>query len=166
MRSLARHPLRLDRDLVANILDIAVQEVSHLLNGRGERETISEFGQINRRPGPFAPSAHGPPPRCPKQRTGCECSAVFLRRPIKPRAERKKVTTTSLHGAAATPHLARSDLRSPARAGIVISPAHPPFCSDVCNFVSWCTTWDHASTPRRAPTIASECHYQTDHFLA
>jgi hypothetical protein len=32
MRSLACYPLRLDRDLVANILDIAVEEVSHLLN--------------------------------------------------------------------------------------------------------------------------------------
>jgi len=66
MRSLACYPLRLDRDLVANILDIAVQEVSHLLNGRAEGETMSEFGQIDRRPGPFvAPSAHGPPHRCP-----------------------------------------------------------------------------------------------------
>jgi hypothetical protein len=50
MRSLACRSLRLDRDPVANILDIAVQEVSHLLNGRAERETISEFGQIDRRP--------------------------------------------------------------------------------------------------------------------
>src|SRR4051794_13123607 len=33
MRSLACRSLRLDRDLVANILDIAVQEISHLLNG-------------------------------------------------------------------------------------------------------------------------------------
>jgi hypothetical protein len=64
MRSLSCHSLRLDRDLVANILHIAVQEVSHLLNGRAERETISESGQIDRRPGPFAPSAHGPPHRC------------------------------------------------------------------------------------------------------
>jgi len=32
MRSLACYPLRLDRDLVANILDIAVEEVSHLLD--------------------------------------------------------------------------------------------------------------------------------------
>jgi hypothetical protein len=44
MRSLACHSVRLDHDLVANILDIAVQEVSHLLNGRAERETICEFG--------------------------------------------------------------------------------------------------------------------------
>src|SRR5215831_17096381 len=62
MRSPACCSLRLDRDLVANILDIAVQEVSHLLNGRAERETIPEFGQVDRRPGPFAPSAHGPSP--------------------------------------------------------------------------------------------------------
>jgi hypothetical protein len=34
---------------------------------RAERETISEFGQINRRPRPFALSAHGPPHRCPNR---------------------------------------------------------------------------------------------------
>jgi hypothetical protein len=63
MRSLAFRSLRLDRDLVANILDVAVQEVGYLLNGRAERETISEFGQINRRPRRFASSVHGPPQR-------------------------------------------------------------------------------------------------------
>jgi hypothetical protein len=68
IQSLAFRSLRLDRDLVANILDVAVQEVSYLLNGRAERETISEFGQINRRPRPFALSAHGPPHRCPNRK--------------------------------------------------------------------------------------------------
>jgi hypothetical protein len=68
MQSLAFRSLRLDRDLVANILDVAVQEVSYLLNGCAERETISEFGQINRRPRPFASSAHGPPHRCPNRK--------------------------------------------------------------------------------------------------
>jgi hypothetical protein len=41
MRSLACRSLRLDRDPVANILDIAVQEVSHFPNGRAERETMA-----------------------------------------------------------------------------------------------------------------------------
>jgi len=84
MRSLACRSLRLDRDLVANILDIAVQEVSHLLNGRAERETISEFGQVDRRPGPFAPSAHGPPHRCPNRDQAASVLRYFCGAPEGP----------------------------------------------------------------------------------
>ena len=39
---IACHPLRLDRDLVANILDIAVQEVSHLPAGTGTETGCSQ----------------------------------------------------------------------------------------------------------------------------
>jgi hypothetical protein len=58
-------PLRFDRDLVPDVVDVAVQEVSHLLNGRAESEAVSEFGHINRGPKPFVLSAHGPPHRSP-----------------------------------------------------------------------------------------------------
>jgi hypothetical protein len=42
--------LYFDRDLVPDIVDVAVQEVSRLLNRRAKCEAVSEFGQINRRP--------------------------------------------------------------------------------------------------------------------
>jgi len=51
MQSLAGRSLRLHLDLVANILDVTVQEVSHLLNGRAERETVSQFRQVDGWPG-------------------------------------------------------------------------------------------------------------------
>jgi hypothetical protein len=86
MRPNVCHSLSLDRDLAANILHVAVQEISHLLNGRAERETISEFSQIDRRPGPFALSAHGPPHRCPNRDEAASalryfCGALWSREP-------------------------------------------------------------------------------------
>ena len=80
MRPKACRSLSLDHDLVANILHIAVQEISHPLNGRAERETISEFGQIDRRPGAFRTECSWTTPSPSQQREGWERSAVFLRR--------------------------------------------------------------------------------------
>jgi hypothetical protein len=53
MRPQACRSLRLDGDLVTDVLDVAVQQVSHLLNGRTERETVSQFREVDRWPGPF-----------------------------------------------------------------------------------------------------------------
>lgn len=59
MRALACHSLLLDGYLVTDILNVAVQEVRDLLNGRAERETVSQFRQVDRRLVSFVLGAHG-----------------------------------------------------------------------------------------------------------
>ena len=51
--------LRLDGDLVAKIFDVAVQDVSHVLHGRAERETASWLRQVDCWPRPFVLGVHG-----------------------------------------------------------------------------------------------------------
>jgi hypothetical protein len=51
----------LGRELLPDILDIAVEEVGDLLDGRAKGKTVSEFGEIDRGPRPFMLSVRGPP---------------------------------------------------------------------------------------------------------
>jgi hypothetical protein len=46
---------------VFDVLDIAVQEVGHLLNGGAKRQTIFEFGEVDRGPRLSMLSVHGHP---------------------------------------------------------------------------------------------------------
>jgi hypothetical protein len=45
--------LDLDRRLVPDIFDIALKKVGDLFHRRAKRETVPEFGEINRGPWPF-----------------------------------------------------------------------------------------------------------------
>jgi hypothetical protein len=51
----------LGSELLPDILDVAVKEVGHLLNGRAKSEAISKFGEIDRGPRPSMLSIHGSP---------------------------------------------------------------------------------------------------------
>jgi hypothetical protein len=51
--------LDLDRRLVPDIFDIALKKVGDLFHRRAKRETVPEFGEINRGPWPFMLRAHG-----------------------------------------------------------------------------------------------------------
>jgi hypothetical protein len=52
-------------ELLPDVLDIALQEVSDLLNGRTESNTVSEFREIDRRPGAWLVSVHWATPGGP-----------------------------------------------------------------------------------------------------
>src|SRR5437879_3486561 len=45
--------LGFDRGHMPDILDIALKKISYLFHRRAERETVPEFGKVNRRPRPF-----------------------------------------------------------------------------------------------------------------